>query len=97
MPSLFLLLGRWSFCCSSPHFTGSEVVMQHKQNVQNRVDEILDLTEGQEWHHCLGPENPSDIGSRSALPSKLPQTSAANLEPAFFLNMCFLAFTSVAM
>ena len=27
MPSLFLLLGRWSFCCSSPHFRGSEVVM----------------------------------------------------------------------
>ena len=27
MPSLFLLLGRWSFCCSSPHFRGTEVVM----------------------------------------------------------------------
>ena len=27
MPSLFFLLGRWSFCCSSPHFRGSEVVM----------------------------------------------------------------------
>ena len=27
MPSLFLLLGRWSFCCSSQHLRGNEVVM----------------------------------------------------------------------
>ena len=39
--------------------------------MQNRVDQILDLTEGQEWYHCPGPENPSDIGSRGALPSEL--------------------------
>ena len=44
---------------------------QHKQYVQNRVDQILDLTEGQERYHCPGPENPSDIGSRGAIPSEL--------------------------
>ena len=27
MPSLFLLSERWSICCSSPHFRGTEVVM----------------------------------------------------------------------
>ena len=27
VPTLFLLLGKWSFCFSTPHFRGSEVVM----------------------------------------------------------------------
>ena len=27
MPTLFLLMGKWSFCFSTPHFRGSEVVM----------------------------------------------------------------------
>ena len=34
MPSLFLLLGRWSFCCSSPHFRGNEVVMVLQSYIQ---------------------------------------------------------------
>ena len=28
-PSLFLLVGRWSFCCLSQHCSGSEDVMFH--------------------------------------------------------------------
>ena len=39
--------------------------------MQNRVGQILNLKKGQEWHHCPGPEHPSNIGSRGALPSEL--------------------------
>ena len=34
------------------------------QFVQNRVDEILSLTTREQWNHCLGGENPADLGSR---------------------------------
>ena len=42
-----------------------------KQFVQNRVDEILSLTEAAVWNHCPGIENPADIGSRGVFASKL--------------------------
>ena len=47
MPSLFLLLGRWSFCCSSPHIRGSEVVMlgiifDSKLTFQKHFEDILE-------------------------------------------------------
>ena len=42
MPSLFLLLGRWSFCCSSPHFRGTEVVMEFMREFAHKfVDEFF--------------------------------------------------------
>ena len=37
---------------------------EQKQYVQNRVDQISALTKTNEWRHCPGPENPSDLGSR---------------------------------
>ena len=46
MPSLFLLLGRWSFCCSSPHFRGSEVVMEREEenmDIQNCLELLKNL------------------------------------------------------
>ena len=45
MPSLFLLLGRWSFCCSSPHFRGSEVVMKLKSLGKCRIFANFVITE----------------------------------------------------
>ena len=42
-----------------------------KQFVQNRVDEILSLTEASMWNHCPGIENPADLGSRGVFASKL--------------------------
>ena len=42
-----------------------------KQFVQNRVDEILSLTEASLWNHCPGIENPADMGSRGVFASKL--------------------------
>ena len=42
-----------------------------KQFVQNRVNEILSLTEESMWNHCPGIENPADIGSRGESAAKL--------------------------
>ena len=42
-----------------------------KQFVQNRVNEILSLTEKPMWNHCPGIENPADIGSRGEFASSL--------------------------
>ena len=42
-----------------------------KQFVQNRVDEILSLTEASMWNHCPGIENPAGMGSQGVFASKL--------------------------
>ena len=42
-----------------------------KQFVQNRVNEILSLTEKPMLNHCPGIENPADIGSRGEFASSL--------------------------
>ena len=41
-----------------------------KQFVCQRVDEILKLTDGIEWKHCPGEDNPADLGTRSITPKK---------------------------
>ena len=42
-----------------------------KQFVRHRVNEILRLSNKDEWRHCPGEENPADIESRGAFSSKL--------------------------
>jgi hypothetical protein len=44
---------------------------EFKQFVQNRIDEILKLTNAENWRHFAGKTNPADIGSRGCLPSEL--------------------------
>ena len=41
MPSLFLLLGRWSFCCSSQHLRGNEVVMNRFFQAEKLLEKTL--------------------------------------------------------
>ena len=45
----------------------------YKQFVQNRIDEILRLTDSETWRFCPGLENPADIGSRGQKASELAQ------------------------
>ena len=40
-----------------------------KQFVRHRVNEILSLTNKEEWAYCPTGENPADLGSRGALAS----------------------------
>ena len=42
-----------------------------KQFVQNRVNEILSLTEESMWNHCPGIENRADVGCRGESAAKL--------------------------
>ena len=37
---------------------------EHKQFVQNRVDEVLQNSDPDKWFHVLGIDNPADIGTR---------------------------------
>ena len=45
-----------------------------KQFVANRKSEVLSLSKSANWHHCLGIDNPADIGTRGMLPSELLQS-----------------------
>ena len=44
---------------------------EHKQLVQNRVDEVLQNSDPDKWFHVPGIDNPADIGTRGALPSEI--------------------------
>ena len=45
-----------------------------KQFVCQRVDEILKLTDGIEWRHCPGEDNPADLGTRGITPSRVEES-----------------------
>ena len=68
------------FPLSQPSFfTDSKVALywirrqekEWKPFVQNRVNEIRNLTPVDQWEHCAGTENPADIPSRGADPHQL--------------------------
>ena len=44
-----------------------------KQFVRHRVNEILRLTDKEEWAHCPTLENPADLGSRGVLAPQLKE------------------------
>ena len=52
---------------ANAHFTGSQMVKNTNSMYKTRVDQISALTKTNEWHHCPGPENPSDLGSRGSI------------------------------
>ena len=45
-----------------------------KQFVRQRVDEILKLTDGIEWGHFPGEDNPADLGTHGITPSRLKES-----------------------
>ena len=47
-----------------------------------RVNEILSLTNKEEWVYCLTGENPADLGSRGALASQQKKPTPALLVDA---------------
>ena len=44
-----------------------------KQFVRTRVNEILSLTNKEQWKHCPGEMNPADLGSRGVLATQLKE------------------------
>ena len=44
-----------------------------KQFVRHRVNEILKLTDKEDWAYCSTEENPADLGSRGVLASQLKE------------------------
>ena len=50
---------RWTICYPVGQF------------VQNRISEIMKLSDANNWRHCAGNNNPVDIGSRGCLQSDL--------------------------
>ena len=45
-----------------------------KQFVRTRVNEILSLTNKEQWKHCPGEMNPADLGSRGVLATQLKES-----------------------
>ena len=52
-------------------FYGIHARKEYKQLVQNRIDEIHQLTDMSDWRHCPGDVNPADLGSRGCFASEL--------------------------
>ena len=57
-----------------------------KQFVRHRVDEILRLTNKNEWAHVSTQENPADIGSRGVLASQLESSKLWWNGPTWILD-----------
>ena len=60
----------WSDNRSALFWIKSTKSHEYKKYVRNRVNEILDLTDRNMWHHCPTSCNPADVGSRGQFPSE---------------------------
>ena len=58
-----------------------------KQFVCHRVNEILKLTNKEDWGHCPGTENSADLGSRGVLASKLKEDLLWWLGPKWLCSL----------
>ena len=58
-----------------------------KQFVRHRENEILRLTNKEDWGHCPGVENLADIGSRSCMGSQLVKTSCGGRVQTGFVRL----------
>ena len=45
-----------------------------KQFVRHRVNDILKLTQKEDWGHCPGRDNPTDLGTRGLIAAKLEKS-----------------------
>ena len=45
-----------------------------KQFVRHRVNNILKLTQKEDWGHCPGRDNPADLGTRGLTAAKLEKS-----------------------
>ena len=55
-----------------------------KQFVRHRVNEILQLSNKNDWGHCSSGDNPADIGSRGALAKELSKSELWWHGPSWF-------------
>jgi hypothetical protein len=64
-----------------------------KTYVQNRVNEIRELTSNYEWRHCLGELNPADLPSRRCSGRELAEAETWWNGPKFLKKVYICLFT----
>lgn len=78
-------------------YTDSQIVLAWIKNgnvklnafTNNRVSQILELTQSSQWYYVRSGDNPADLLSRGILPQKLQQTSLWWHGPIYLKNLEF--------
>ncbi len=71
----------WSDSMTALHWIQNK--HEWKQFVQSRVNEILKVTNKQQWRHCPGEMNPADLGSRGVQALSLKESQLWWQGPSF--------------